>query len=229
MNDSKTYDFSDPKALAAQIEAELQAQPVRNSENTRKLRKKYSGLLKKASPDFVLSVARALVHTYSQRSIPYELLLYHKAAFQSLGEAEIEDLGQGIRGWHAVDCFGRLLSGPAWLAGLISDEIVHKWAQSEDLWWRRAALVTTVALNMKASGGTGDTARTLAVCSMLVDDHEDMVVKALSWALRVLAPWDPASVQAFLTEYDTRLAARVKREVNNKLTTGLKNPKRKNL
>jgi hypothetical protein len=49
-----------------------------------------------------------------------------------------------------------------------------------------------------------------------------MVVKAESWALRALAPWDPAAVVAFLDRHDVRLAARIKREVGNKLRTGRK-------
>ena len=52
-----------------------------------------------------------------------------------------------------------------------------------------------------------------------------MVVKALSWALRELVAHDPQAVRAFLDEYETVLAGRVKREVQNKLRTGLKNPK----
>jgi 3-methyladenine DNA glycosylase AlkD len=59
---------------------------------------------------------------------------------------------------------------------------------------------------------------------LLAGDHEDMVVKALSWALRELVPHDPEAVRAFLADYDPVLAARVKREVSNKLETGLKNP-----
>jgi 3-methyladenine DNA glycosylase AlkD len=54
-----------------------------------------------------------------------------------------------------------------------------------------------------------------------------MVVKALSWALRELVVHDPDAVRAFLSEHEDVLAARVKREVRNKLTTGLKNPRRK--
>jgi 3-methyladenine DNA glycosylase AlkD len=52
-----------------------------------------------------------------------------------------------------------------------------------------------------------------------------MVVKALSWALRELIPHDPDAVRNFLSQHEEVLAARVKREVRNKLTTGLKNPK----
>jgi 3-methyladenine DNA glycosylase AlkD len=111
------------------------------------------------------------------------------------------------------------------LNGQIADETIHEWARSEDLWWRRAALVSTVALNLRSQGGPGDTHRTLAVCRILVDDHEDMVEKALSWALRALVVHDPQAVSDFLIQYDSCLGARVKREVRNKLKTGLKNPK----
>ena len=61
---------------------------------------------------------------------------------------------------------------------------------------------------------------------MLAADREDMVQKALSWALRVIIWHDAEAVQAFLDEHDDHLAARVKREVRAKLTTGLKNPRR---
>jgi 3-methyladenine DNA glycosylase AlkD len=60
---------------------------------------------------------------------------------------------------------------------------------------------------------------------MLVADKDDMVVKALSWALRALATRDPGAVKRFIDQHQDILAARVIREVGNKLTTGLKNPK----
>ena len=86
-------------------------------------------------------------------------------------------------------------------------------------------MVSTVALNNKARGGDGDTGRTLMICKMLVADRDDMVVKALSWALRELSKRDPKSVRTFLREHDV-LAPRVVREVNSKLKTGLKNPRK---
>ena len=73
----------------------------------------------------------------------------------------------------------------------------------------------------------GDVPRTLAVCELLLHDRDDMVVKALSWALRELIPWDAQAVEAFLAEHESVLAGRVKREVRNKLRTGLKNPRQK--
>ncbi len=48
----------------------------------------------------------------------------------------------------------------------------------------------------------------------------------MSWALRELVVHDPEAVHGFLKEYDSILAARVKREVQNKLNSGLKNPRK---
>ncbi len=128
--------------------------------------------------------------------------------------------------WEAVDTFAPLLAGPAWREGQIADALIHAWAASPDRWWRRAALVSTIGLNVRARGGRGDTPRTLAVCTLLVADRDDMVVKALSWAMRALVPHDPAAVRAFLADHAATVAPRVRREVRAKLETGLKNPRR---
>ena len=225
----KTWDPVNVAPLAAEIDTRIQALPVRNSPNVRAVRREYSKRLMNAPADFVLALATTLLHAYGYRgtsSIAYELISYHSPAFMSLDVTKIEALGQGIDSWHSVDGFARLISGPAWLEGLISHDVIHRWALSPDLWWRRAALVSTVALNVRSHGGYGDVDRTLAVCRMLVTDHEDMVVKALSWALRQLVVHDPTAVRAFLSEHEGQLAARVRREVRNKLETGLKNPRR---
>ncbi len=221
----RKIDMTEARKLAAEIVADLRALPVRNTPNERAVRRKYSQKLRRAQPELILALARELLANYGERWVAYELIQAHKAAFQSLGEAELEEFGRGINSWWTVDAFARTLAGPAWRQGQIADALIHRWAHSPDLWWRRAALVSTVALNVRARGGYGDLPRTLAVCRLLVADHEDMVVKALSWALRELVAYDPEVVRAFLQEHEAVLAARVKYEVRNKLTTGLKNPK----
>jgi 3-methyladenine DNA glycosylase AlkD len=213
--------------VAAQMAAEIRALPRRNTPSVRTVRRAYSRLLRPADPALVLETARVLLNEYGHRSVAYELIAAHPGAFAQLGEAELEYWGQGINSWRTVDEFGRTLSGPAWLRGQVSDDLFRRWARMDDLWWRRAALVSTVALNIRVDGGYGDAPRTLTVCRMLVDDYEDMVVKALSWALRALTVHEPEAVRSFLAEFEPVLAARVKREVRNKLATGLKNPKGK--
>jgi len=72
--------------------------------------------------------------------------------------------------------------------------LILSWANSTDFWWRRAALVCTIALNKRSWGGHGDIHRTLKICRVLATDKNDMVIKALSWALRELIPHDRESV-----------------------------------
>lgn len=216
----------DVQAVAAEIGAAIRALPVSNSAARREVRRQYTQRLTDAPAEQMIELAHVLRRAHDLRGLGLELVRYHRAAFASLGPDEVEALGEGINSWWSVDGFARIIAGPAWLRGQVSDELIQKWARSEDLWWRRAALVSTVALNVRSHGGLGDPPRTLAVCRTLVDDHEDMVVKAMSWALRELVVHDPDAVWAFLRAYDDRLGARAKREVRNKLTTGLKNPRR---
>ncbi len=220
-------DLQEAKQMAASMAAELQALAVHNTETERAIVRRFAGQVSQAEPAFVLAMAFDLLEAHACRWQAYELVASHAPAFHSLGPAELERLGQGIDSWWSVDAFARPLAGPAWRLGQVPDELILAWAASPDRWWRRAALVSTVAWNVRSLGGHGDTSRTLAVCRLLVAEQDDMLAKALSWALRMLAYFDPAAVQSFLEEYDAVLAARVRREVRHKLATGLKNPRRK--
>jgi 3-methyladenine DNA glycosylase AlkD len=216
----------DVEELAAEIVDDIHALPLLKTAEIRTVRRWYSKRLAKASSDDVIKLAHRLI-ALGHRWVGYELVQYHQAARASLGPTEVEALGQGIDSWATVDGFACLISGPAWRENQVPDTLIHKWARAEDRWWRRAALVSTIPLNVQARGGTGDVPRTLSICRLLVDDRDDMVFKAMSWALRVLVVHDAEAVRAFLAEYEDRLASRVKREVRNKLVTGLKNPRRK--
>jgi 3-methyladenine DNA glycosylase AlkD len=217
--------LGDAEGLASAIVAEIKSLSVRNTATIRAVRRKFSRNLDSASPAFVLRLATKLCKREEYRWIAYELIQGHKPTFNRIGPKQMADLGKGINSWWTVDSFARTLSGPAWLNRQVPDRLILKWARSTDRWWRRAALVSTVALNVRSHGGKGDVPRTLRICRALANDQDDMVSKALSWALRELVVHDAKAVQDFLDEYDGALAPRVKREVRNKLRTGLKTPK----
>ena len=157
-----------------------------------------------------------------QRWPGYEILSDRNDVLQSMTALDVEQLGNGLADWASIDAYGILLAGPAWKAGVLSDQDIVEWTRSDNLWRRRAALVATVVWNSRSRGGCGDRDRTLAVCERLVNDREDMVVKAMSWALRALVTWDRSAVEAFLDCHEAVLAARINREVRNKLITGRK-------
>jgi 3-methyladenine DNA glycosylase AlkD len=213
--------------IGQRLIADLRALHTPTTATVRAVRRRYSAELKAASAALVLDLADHLWVAPALRWVAYELIAAHPGAFACLTARRLEALGMGMASWDAVDSFARTLSGPAWRDGLIGDAVIERWARSPDRWWRRAALVSTVALNMRSQGGAGDVRRTLRICRKLAADPDDMVVKALSWALRELVPHDPAAVEMFLREHAGILAARVKREVRSVLATGLKNPRRR--
>jgi 3-methyladenine DNA glycosylase AlkD len=177
-----------------------------------------------APPDDLLSVARALVETgvHEARQIAWELIGGRRDVVARLDAPTVEKLGHGNDNWASVDGFALYVAGPAWRDGLVDDEDVARWAACEDRWWRRTALVATVALNLRSRGGTGDPRRTVAVCTLLASDPDPMVAKALSWALRVMVGVDPAAVRGFVSRHDDTLPSLVRREVRNKLESGRK-------
>lgn len=190
----------------------------------RKEAKRVARELKGSDPQDVVAMAQGFVEAgwAEMRQVGYEILEHEKQALATLGAKDLERLGRGMDNWAAVDAFSCGVAGRVWLRGGIADATVKRWARSKDRWWRRAALASTVPLNMASRGGTGDVKRTLTVCRLLAGDHDEMVVKALSWALRSCVPHDAAAVREFLLLHEGDLARRVVREVSRKLETGRK-------
>lgn len=192
---------------------------ARNTEAIRAVRKRFSKEIADFDRSMVLQAAHELIRRASYgRFVGYELVNHHAPTMQAVDVAEVEALGAGMSSWAEVDTFSTYVAGPAWSSGRISDAVVKRWARADDRWWRRAALVSTVPCNSPA--------RTLTICRLLLSDRDDMVVKAMSWALRALAKREPERVEQFIAEHRQQLAARVIREVENKLKTGLKNPRK---
>ncbi|MFO0492241.1 MAG: DNA alkylation repair protein [bacterium] len=121
-----------------------------------------------------------------------------------MSPVQIQRLLPVLTGWCSTDCFGSFISGVAWGQGVLTDEHILAWTRSEHLWTRRAALVSTVPLNQPARGATAP--------------------RGEAW--RTLVVKDPEAVVAFVDKHREHLAAHVICETNNKLRTGLKNPKK---
>lgn len=188
----------------------------------------FSRELKAARPRAVLDLALTLARrrTAEGRQVGYELVARRADVMALLTPALVRRLGRGNDNWASVDGFATHVAGRAWREGRVPDREVLGWARSADRWWRRTALASTVALNVAARGGTGDTRRTLLICREFARERDPMLAKALSWALRALAAHDPAAVRAFLSRHDRTLPALVRREVTTKLDTGRKAPAR---
>ncbi len=176
-------------------------------------------------PEKLIEFAKQLIETqiFECNQVAFELLWMNKTALRLIRLADLEVLGKNMDNWATTDTFSVMVSGWVWRENQISDSDVLNWLNSNNRWWRRAAVVSTVPLNLRARGGKGDVKRTLMICEKVVTDRDDMIVKALSWALRELSKSDKTAVENFMEKYDEQLAGRVRREVYTKLETGRKN------
>jgi 3-methyladenine DNA glycosylase AlkD len=210
--------------IVREIRSRMAALLVANTPALRIIRREVARQIRDQIPAIVMQTALLLSNEEPGplRFVAYELVSHHKQTFESLSIESLLKLGAGINSWSSVDCFAICLCGPTWLNGRIADDAVYAWVDSEDLWWRRTALVSTVALSRH--GLRQDVSRVMEVCTRLATDREDMVVKALSWALRELSKKHPEQTRRFIARHKKVLAARVIREVENKLTTGRKTP-----
>lgn len=213
-----------PQVVAAEIRAGIAALPRPDTPSMRALRKARSAGLQGADAAEVIAIAQAFERDAAQggKWVAYELIRFHPGAFAAITEAQVADFAARIASWYATDAFGTILSGPLWAKGRLSDALVDGWSRDPSLWLRRSALVATVGLNANLPGKGGDPGRTLPICLRLAGDREDMIEKAVSWALRYLSQKNRDAVVAFMAEHGDRFAARVRREVRNKLSTGLK-------
>ena len=219
-----TFDID---SLSAAIAGRIDAHEDRRGPALHALRRELSKQLGDWGARDVVRIALALnerdEHVF--RLVAAAVVFHHPGALERLTLEAIEQFGRGMDSWGDVDLLASYIAGPAWRLGRLKDSQIQRWTRSKDRWWRRAALVSTVALNRKSLGGTGDVPRTLEICRPLANDADDMVVKALSWALRELVAHDARAVRTSLAAHKDCLARRVVREVNNELVTGVKNPR----
>ncbi|CAK9118096.1 unnamed protein product [Durusdinium trenchii] len=91
-------------------------------------------------------------------------------------------------------------------------QVMDRWAVSENLWLRRTAILSQLKLKDKA-----DLTR-LTRYVLQNKDHEDFFVKkAIGWALRHHAHYDPKWVRQFLSEHGDGLASLSYKEASKHL------------
>lgn len=85
-----------------------------------------------------------------------------------------------VNNWDLVDCSADPLLG-AWLVVENDHRELLEWAASADLWERRVGIIGTFAF-IKAQRPQA----ILDVAPLVIDDHRDLIQKALGWMLREL-------------------------------------------
>jgi 3-methyladenine DNA glycosylase AlkD len=129
-----------------------------------------------------------------------------------------------VDNWANNDVLACLVIGP-WVVLNFEERIkyLEQFIDSKNLWHRRLALVSMI-MPIRAQKGVNVSLRFV---SKVAKERDPMITKAVSWLLReMVRKGFSKEVTAYLKANKNVLAPLVVREVINKLTTGLKNPKK---
>jgi 3-methyladenine DNA glycosylase AlkD len=166
----------------------------------------------------VIALVRALWArpVFECRLAAVELLRLHVGALQAGDWSLLEKLIREARTWALVDELAVAVVG-----GLIERDPVlvtglDGWAQDENFWVRRSALL---ALLTPLKRGGGDFERFSRYADAMLDEREFFVAKAIGWVLRETAKRRPELVAGWLLVRAPRVAGVAWREAVKPLTT----------
>ena len=100
-----------------------------------------------------------------------------------------------INNWDLVDCSAAQILG-AQVAELGSLAPLRRLSKSKLLWERRMAMIATFHFIRR-----GDVAPAIEIAGLLVNDHHDLIHKAVGWMLREAGSRNLAAEEAFLAKH----------------------------
>ncbi len=115
-----------------------------------------------------------------------------------------------VNNWNLVDSSAHLIIG-SYLIGNDQTVLIDL-AKSKNMWKRRVAIVATWYFIRKNSFHM-----TLKIASMLVDDKQDLIHKAVGWMLRELGKKDQNLLILFLNEHANKMPRTMLRYAIEKL------------
>lgn len=134
-----------------------------------------------------------LIHRFKKAKSEEEERQYFKFYMKALKSGKINN-------WDLVDVSAPTI-GQYLLATKDSDVFLQKLAKSKDLWIRRTAILFTFA-----SLRIGDYKPTLLIALILLRDEEDLLHKAVGWALREVGKISPIQLRSFLTKHGAAMS-----------------------
>ncbi len=117
---------------------------------------------------------------------------------------------QHVNNWNLVDSSAHLIIG-AHIFNTNKDILVTL-AQSDNLWKRRIAMIATFFFIRK-----NDVAWTFKIAKILLNDHHDLIHKAVGWMLREAGKRDLAQLLEFLDEHTAHMPRTMLRYAIEKL------------
>lgn len=107
---------------------------------------------------------------------------------------------KAINNWDLVDLSAPYIAGAYLYENRQQQRLLKQWARSKNLWQRRIAIIATAYFIRE-----GAFTPTLQLATLLLNDPEDLLHKAVGWMLREVGKRDLACEERFLKRHLKRL------------------------
>jgi len=172
------------------------------------VRRRATGALLGSWPDHPLAAATALwqCHEREFQYVACDLLERHGERLASDDLAGLLALAASKSWWDTVDSLAKRV-GDLVRRDFILNARLDTLIDDDNLWLRRIALLHQLGWKQAT-----DTRRLFAYCRKRASDGDFFMRKAIGWALRDYARYDPEAVRNFLAEHGTELSPLSRRE-----------------
>lgn len=183
---------------------------------TRSWLRTHSGLTRQNLAALVRGLWRKRIHEARGVAI---LLLEDRQSLLALDDIDLlEDLLRRSKTWAYVDALAVHVVGPLVERSPGLSSALDRWAQDDDFWIRRSALL---ALLLPLRRGEGDWKRFVRYADAMLDEREFFIRKAIGWVLREHGKRRPERVAAFLKPRMARASGVTLREAVKYLPPGM--------
>jgi len=151
---------------------------------------------------------------YELRSVAVELLTMRARDLIEDDVPQLERLLRTAKTWALVDPLAIAVVGAMVPRHPELSEVLDRWAEDDDFWIRRSAML---ALLKPLRKGGGDWERFLRYADMMLEEKEFFIRKAIGWVLREAVRHRADEVAAWLAPRTHRASGVTMREATRKL------------
>ncbi len=154
---------------------------------------------------------------HERRVAAVEVMAFAVKRFEPADTALVERLLRESKTWALVDSLAVKVMGALVERFPELETTLDRWAEDEDFWIRRSAIL---ALLVPLRRGDGDFERFARYADAMLDEKEFFIRKAIGWVLREVSKKQPGRVDAWLTPRTARASGVTMREAVRYLPPG---------
>lgn len=157
---------------------------------------------KEVSFDDIRKLISRPIHEYRQAALMMLALKFLKA--EDAERKKIYDFylrhTKFINNWDLIDGSAPIIVGGYLLDHTKERKILYNLAKSKSIWERRISILATFAFIKR-----NNFSDTLLIAQLLLNDHHDLMHKAVGWMLREVGKRDEKILEAFLAKHSSHM------------------------